>query len=336
MSIATVPPGPQHRADDVEVTPVPLAKADGRRESAADQIRVLRGLRGGAIDAALRALQRSGLLWRINLTVRGDWLGTPVAIPIIFGNGVQHLRSGERWMVDVLKRVLQLRAGTFVDVGANLGQTLLKVKMLDRAREYYAFEPNPVAVSYLRQLIERNRFPATHLFPFALADGARVAHLFSKADADPSASIVEGFRAPNRYSRSETVSVHRGDDVLRTREQSIAILKVDVEGGELDVLEGLTGTIGEDRPYILCEVLPVYDPATDTGRVRMRRQTALLTLLGSLDYVACRIGSTATIEPVDDFGVHGDITRSNYMFLPQSEMGRVVSALGTKNGRPSL
>lgn len=34
----------------------------------------------------------------------------------------------EMWMVEVLKHLLLLKPGTFIDIGANIGQTLLKLR----------------------------------------------------------------------------------------------------------------------------------------------------------------------------------------------------------------
>jgi FkbM family methyltransferase len=275
----------------------------------------------GRIKAlGLDLLQRSQLLWRVNLTVLGEMSGTPIAIPILFGNGVQHIRSGEPWMSFVLERLLRVKPGAFVDVGANLGQTLLKAKTLDRARPYYAFEPNPEAAWYLGKLVEQNDFECTYVFPIGLSDRSMIVRLFSKADADPSASIVDGFRSADRYSRSQFVSVHRGDDVLATMPDGpIAVVKVDVEGAELDVLRGLQTTLASKKPCVLCEVLPVYDPNTDTGRLRVKRQTELRRLLSDVGYLIYRLGRDGDIELVDDFGVHSDIARSNYLFAPASE-----------------
>jgi FkbM family methyltransferase len=47
-----------------------------------------------------------------------------------------------------------------------------------------------------------------------------------------------------------------------------SILKVDVEGAELEVIEGLKSWINETRPIIIIEVLPVY---TVENKFRLQR-----------------------------------------------------------------
>jgi FkbM family methyltransferase len=292
--------------------------ADGRRETAEQRVDLLTGVRGQAVSGFVHALHRMGALWRVNFTVTAAWRGRRFAIPLLFGNGVQNLTTGEAWMVDLLGRLLPRRAGAFVDVGANLGQTLIKVKLLDPDRPYFGFEPSPVACAYLQQLARSNGFVHTHIIPAALSRADAVAPLFSKADADPSASIVEGFRRSDRYSRVEYVSVHAGDEVLAAVDAGpVGVVKVDVEGAELDVLCGLANTLEADRPYVLCEVLPVYDPDTPTGMLRRDRQAQLEQFLTSMAYAIYRIGPDVLPAEIDRFGIHGDISLSNYLFAPR-------------------
>lgn len=87
----------------------------------------------------------------------------------------------------------------------------------------------------------------------------RLARLRLPAD-DSSASTVKGFRPHEFYRETLWVPMLRGDQALRDvlhHGQRPAIVKVDVEGGELEVLEGMEQILGQDRPFVLCEVLPI-------------------------------------------------------------------------------
>ena len=59
-------------------------------------------------------------------------------------------------MSEVIQRLFKLKSGAFIDVGVNLGQTLLKVAAIDPGRAYVGFEPNPACVDYVWKLIETN------------------------------------------------------------------------------------------------------------------------------------------------------------------------------------
>jgi len=118
------------------------------------------------------------------------------------------------------------------------------------------------------------------------------------------------------------VPVFVGDDVLETLGvDEVAIVKIDVEGGELDVLEGLTRTLSRSNPLIFCEVLPIFDEQSELGRFRAPRQAQLSGLLQELGYVIFRIHVDETIEQLPDFGgPHSDMTLSNYIFVPRAEV----------------
>jgi hypothetical protein len=94
-------------------------------------------------------------------------------------------------------------------------------------------------------------------------------------------------------------------------------MKIDVEGGELDVLNGFRRTVQRDRPLIVCEVLPVYDPTSPIGAFRLERQGRLESLFEELDYDIARVGAHG-LEPVDSFGIHGDLSLVNYVLSPRA------------------
>jgi FkbM family methyltransferase len=279
------------------------------------------GLLNRALTGAARALHRRGMLWRANFTVGGRLAGRPIRVPLQFGAGWEHLRMAEVWLFEGMQLVLNGRPGAFVDVGVNVGHTLVKLKAIDPAREYVGFEPNPHCLRYTQQLIAVNRFTRSTLVPVGISNRTGIMKLFMTPDADPSATIVEGFREPDRYARAVPVPVFVGDEVLETLGVGgVAVVKIDVEGGELDVLEGLRNTLTRTSPYVFCEVLPVFDPHSEMGRFRLERQTKLQALLDDLGYAIFRIYFDTTVEPLDEFGIHADMTRSNYVFVPRSEL----------------
>ncbi|MCU1383239.1 MAG: hypothetical protein JWL71_1936 [Acidobacteria bacterium] len=309
------------------VGPTDKAKAaEGRLENDDSQVPLFVGFKRGLIRKILLRARR--VLWRANFSAAGRYQGRRVVVPFILGNGPQHFALGERWLLSAFQTVMSLKRGAFVDVGVNVGQTMLKVKLLDPDREYVGFEPNPIAFSYASRLAEINHFDHCTLAPIGLSNCADVLRLFSKADADPSASIVEHFREATRYSREQLVSVHNGDTVLhRLGVTHIAVIKIDVEGGELEVLEGLDVSIRASQPLIFCEVLPVYDPFSETGAFRLKRQQRVFDLLKSNSYAIIRLLIDGRAEHVPEFGIHSDVSRSNYLFAPSRDVPQVVAEL---------
>jgi FkbM family methyltransferase len=268
----------------------------------------------------LERWRASPLSWRVNLSVSGRFKGRRIRIPIIYGIGFQNVQVGELALMNAFSKVLASRPGPFVDVGVNLGQTLIKVKLIEPSRRYIGFEPNPYCCHYTTELIRINNFESCSLVPVGLADKDATVSLFAKSDAvDPSASIVDGFRSWERYRREQPVAVFRGDPLLHDLRE-LSILKIDVEGAELEVVAGLQETIGGLRPYVFCEILPVFDATTETGCFRQRRQDTLLAMLHALGYTLFRMLPDDSVVELRTIDVHGDLALCNYVFVPDAEL----------------
>jgi hypothetical protein len=94
-------------------------------------------------------------------------------------------------------------------------------------------------------------------------------------------------------------------------------MKIDVEGAELEVVEGARGVIERFKPILLVEILPVYSLDKENGRMRARRQDALLALMRELDYEMFLVREAQVkLERMTEIGVHGDMGRTNYVFVP--------------------
>jgi FkbM family methyltransferase len=281
----------------------------------------------------MKSVARSPLSWRMNFSVAGRVGERPLKIPIMCGRGYQNLQIGEAWLYKAFAKVLAARDGAFVDVGVNLGQTLIKVKLINPKRQYIGFEPNPQCTQYVSELISVNGFEHCTLVPVGLSDTARVAVLYAKADAvDPSASVVPGFRAADRYARTQYVPVFPGDGLLADVDR-IALLKIDVEGGELEVVSGLVETLRRSSPIVFCEILPVFDESTENGQFRKQRQDRLLATLRALGYVVFRMQQDESVVELADIATHADLALTNYAFVPapQVESFRALFTLKTRS-----
>src|SRR3989337_2280103 len=88
------------------------------------------GLVNRTLTAVARTLHRRGILWRANFTVAGRLGGRPLRVPLQFGAGWEHLRMTEVWLFHGIERIMRDRPGAFIDVGVNVGHTLIKVKAI--------------------------------------------------------------------------------------------------------------------------------------------------------------------------------------------------------------
>jgi FkbM family methyltransferase len=160
--------------------------------------------------------------------------------------------------------LLQQREGAFIDIGVNVGQTLCKFLATGQRRRYIGFEPQIACCFFVDQFIRANGIADAHVIPVALGEHPGVLELFADHDdVDESASFdATGFRATMSALgplRKVLVPVLRGDVVLtQLKLDKIAVLKIDVEGAELDVLRGLPDALMTWRPAVMFEVLPNF------------------------------------------------------------------------------
>jgi len=161
--------------------------------------------------------------------------------------------------------------GAVFDIGANLGLVSIILAKRFPKRPVYSFEPNPSTFRALKNNLRLNNIINAECFEMAVYD-KNGPILF---DADPRSratnKIVE--RAGDHSKQVRAITI---DSFLeRHGINSIALLKIDVEGFEEKVLEGAARALGERRINIVYyEVCP--DNARRAGLKPMRAGEMLL------------------------------------------------------------
>ena len=250
--------------------------------------------------------------------------GRSFVIPVINGRKTY---SSEPWMTEVIRRLFELKSGAFIDVGVNLGQTLLKVAAVDPSRAYVGFEPNPTCVDYAWKLISANELPY-QVIPAGISSETTILNLemFRAEDTDPSASIVPSFRA-NSVDHRPVMVINSDALPTGTIPDDVAVVKVDVEGGELFVIEGLMPVLKQTRPFLVVEILPASTPQ------RLERQQAIERHLAALDYAILRIVRSDRdrfegLMPIDEFGIQNDLAFCDYILAPRAQADRLANDPG--------
>jgi FkbM family methyltransferase len=296
-------------------------------EDAFDAVPSLRRFLSRLSTSFLERRRGGRLICYLNLRTSVWRNGRKILVPLIGGVGFGNLKASEEWMDCVIPPLLKHKPGAFIDVGVNVGQTLLKVKTLDPGTAYIGFEPNPICFSYVRKLITLNEFQRCMVFPVGLSNAPRLLPFFGSSDADVSGSIITNALRWRIQPLLMHVVVLEGDAVFEQIDRpTIGILKVDVEGGELEVLQGLRATIDRNRPFVLCEILPLY-VWDSIGQSRAIRQEQLLTGMRQAGYLIYRILEDATVVQLDTIECHADMSLTNYMFAPVEERGFVEATL---------
>lgn len=151
-----------------------------------------------------------------------------------------------------------LRAGqVFFDVGANVGfYSLLGARLVGRGGRVIAFEPMPRNLAFLYRHVRLNRAENVTILPLACAEVLST-ELFI-AGKNHALGRLEGSSCEPERSPPQspgllvaTISLDAAAGELGLRPD---VIKIDVEGAELRVLEGAAHILTQVRPVLLLSV----------------------------------------------------------------------------------
>ncbi len=264
------------------------------------------------------------ILVHFNITIRIKVNGKKFKIPILGGLGIANRAISEQWMIDLLKLLNPIAGLKIIDVGVNIGQTLLKVKSINKDIEYVGFEPNPLCIYYVKKLIKANSIENTVLVPIGISTKTVLGELnfYSENDVEGAATIVADFR-DNKIIRKELVPLFNLKSIKnQINFNNMSILKIDVEGAELEVIESFEDEIRNNYPFILMEILPVYDKSKNP--IRLQNQNKIQEDLRKLSYSTFRIiknkNDILDIKEIRNIGVHSNLDDCEYIFVPETKL----------------
>jgi len=213
-----------------------------------------------------RTLDRGHAEAYIAARTRFAYLGNNRGIAMVLGRYKMHLDTTDQgfaphmifdgyweyWLSKFLAATIQ-PGDVVCDVGANLGYySLLMAELVGPGGRVHAFEPNPAICSLMRASLAVNGFAArSNIHEIALANHEHkdVSFFVPRNEPKNGMMVPAGFKS----SRGDTVSVRtaRFDTLPFDR---LDLLKIDVEGAEIEVLEGMRKMREIFQPRVVAEV----------------------------------------------------------------------------------
>ena len=145
----------------------------------------------------------------------------------------------------------------FVDIGANIGMiTILAAKYVGENGFVHSFEPNPEAYEKLNEVVTVNQLKQVKLYQFGLSNEnteLTLSMVTEHTGMGTFASLSE--KDEQMVTKQYKLPVYIGDEVLIDKLSENCLIKIDVEGFEPYVIEGLSGTIERYRPAIVTEAI---------------------------------------------------------------------------------
>lgn len=167
---------------------------------------------------------------------------------------VIHEIRGENPEYEVMKSLLS-DGDTFVDVGANFGTfSLLASRIVGASGNVIAVEPQERLAAMIEESLMLSEIQHCKVERVACGSASGERILLVPADDSGRAGFFAGFSGRPGHAE-QSVMVTTLDALLeRHRGTPPTLIKIDVEGSEMDVLDGAESTIRKFMPAILVEL----------------------------------------------------------------------------------
>jgi FkbM family methyltransferase len=192
---------------------------------------------------------------------------------------------------------------TVVDAGAHVGYyTVIGSRLVGDTGKVYAFEPEPANFAMLQKNVRLNGLTNVVLEPKALSNRKGILKLFL---ADQNRGDHRIYQPEGEARPSVDVEAVRLDGYFKDQKRRIDVVKMDTQGAEGLILEGMMGLLEgrTDGPTIFMEFWPrgLQGMGTDAG--------ALLKTLQSYEYTFYDINpkdrtGLPLVEPADLLAAH--------------------------------
>lgn len=154
-----------------------------------------------------------------------------------------------RQVENPIRELFYKPGNVFVDAGAHTGWWVLPMSPL--FRRIIAFEPNPYSYAVLVENVKRAGLHNVEMLNMGVSNES-CKKILNELDGAPSLSTVYPEFSKRQVTRKiETVFVTL-DEKLRGQNE-ISLIKIDVEGSELDVLHGALGILKKWQPRLCVE-----------------------------------------------------------------------------------
>ncbi|NLV86644.1 MAG: FkbM family methyltransferase [Clostridiales bacterium] len=185
--------------------------------------------------------------------------------------------------LDMLKNIARHTENdaAIIDIGANIGNHSIYFGMFCKASKVISFEPQPFVFDVFSENIKLNNLD-NKIFAFQLGIGSEQGYA-NLQDVDPKNLGMTKLS----YKPKGNVEIANLDDFLNKNFEidNVSVLKIDVEGMEIDVLKGAVKTILKYKPFIYAEAgdqesyMKLNEFLSSVGYIKTERFNATATYL---------------------------------------------------------
>ena len=152
------------------------------------------------------------------------------------------LNSFEPFMTEIFEKELK-EGDTVVDLGANIGYyTLLASRLVGKQGKVYAFEPDPKTYNSLIRNIELNKYSNVVAVQKAVTNKVGTAKFFVNDNPE-----FDTLYQPVNHNTFIEVETETLDRFFQDKDDIISVIKMDIEGGEMDAILEMGRVINQNK-----------------------------------------------------------------------------------------
>lgn len=204
---------------------------------------------------------------------------------------------------------------TFIDVGAHYGYyALLASVMIGAEGHVFAIEASAHSYSILKENTQAHQNILTYHNAAGEAPGEIVFYEYPGPLAEYN-TIVKGAYADKAWIKNVKQTINKVqtvvlDDLIKANQISKAVLKIDVEGGELSVIKGLALSLGQCELTIVMEYLLSDDLSSPHHQA-----VGLLVANGYKAHAIDKDGNLKVVAIIDQYLKDAGLDSDNLVFL---------------------
>jgi FkbM family methyltransferase len=206
-----------------------------------------------------------------------------------------------------------------LDIGANVGYYTVELsKFLAPGGKLLSFEPVEESYLQLEKNIAINQIQNfVQTFQLGLSDADREIDIFLPQVSGSSAASLRNLHPEEEY-KTQKIKTTTLDQISGTlRIEHCDLVKIDVEGGELQVIQGGIGTIKKFKPIIFAELLRKWSAAFSYS------PNHVLVVLQNLGYKCW--GVSEVLREIKLFDENDQET--NFLFVHESASDEIMEKL---------
>lgn len=163
---------------------------------------------------------------------------------------LNHLElGGEDYFIDFMSKGYLSGDPTIFDVGANIGFISAIFSLYNPKSQIYAFEPGESNFNYLSQNIESNNLDNVQTFNLALANS----NGYQKFNENSAWGYLENEQLDSKSIGAKVRVMTIDQFIFENKVKKVDFIKIDVEGFEKHVLDGMTETLEMFNPKVMFE-----------------------------------------------------------------------------------